>query len=110
MGRWGVLALRITLGIVFILFGSLKPLGLSAAAPLVIATVYWLPLFDAELWVAIIGWWEVVIGMAFLFRRTIRVAIALLLLQMVGTFMPLILLSEITFQAGYLPYGPTMEG
>lgn len=110
MGRWGVLALRISLGVVFIWFGILKPLGLSAAAPLVIATVYWLPLFDVELWVAIIGWWEVVIGMAFLFRRTIRVAIALLLLQMAGTFMPLILLPEITFQAGYLPYGPTMEG
>jgi hypothetical protein len=54
MGRWGVLALRISLGIVFIWFGILKPLGLSAAAPLVIATVYWLPLFDAELWVTIL--------------------------------------------------------
>ena len=50
------------------------------------------------------------LGIAFLFRRTIRVAIPLLALQMVGTFMPLILLPAVTFQAGYLPYGPTMEG
>ena len=110
MRRWGFLALRISLGIIFIWFGVLKPLGLSPAEPLVIATVRWLPLFDGELWVIIIGWWEVAIGIAFVFRRTIRVAIALLALQLVGTFMPLILLPEVTFQAGHLPYGPTMEG
>ena len=110
MRRWGTQALRISLGVIFIWFGILKPLGISAAEPLVIATVRWLPLFDGELWVVIIGWWEVTIGIAFLFRRTIRIAIALLALQMVGTFMPLIFLPEVTFQAGLLPYGPTMEG
>ena len=86
MGRWGTQALRISLGVIFIWFGILKPLGISAAEPLVIATVRWLPLFEGELWVAIIGWWEVTIGIAFLFRRTIRIAIALLALQMLGTF------------------------
>ena len=110
MRRWGILALRISFGIIFIWFGLLKPLGLSPAEPLVIATARWLPLFDDAMWVIVIGWWEVAIGIAFLFRRTIRVAIALLALQMVGTFMPLILLPEVTFQAGHLPYGPTMEG
>ncbi len=110
MGRWGILALRISFGIIFIWFGVLKPLGLSPAEPLVIATVRWLPLFDAEVWLIIIGWWEVAIGITFLFRKTIRVAIGLLALQMVGTFMPLILLPAVTFQAGHLPYGPTMEG
>ena len=110
MRRWGIPALRISLGIIFIWFGVLKPLGLSPAEPLVIATVRWLPFFDGELWVSIIGWWEVAIGLAFLFRRTVRIAIALLVLQMVGTFMPLILLPKVTFQPGHLPYGPTMEG
>jgi uncharacterized membrane protein YkgB len=110
MRRWGIRALRISLGIIFIWFGILKPLGLSSAEPLIIATVRWLPLFDAELWVIIIGWWEVAIGIAFLFRSTIRIAIALLASQMVGTFLPLILLPGVTFQAGHLPYGPTLEG
>ena len=110
MNVWGIFALRISLGIIFIWFGVLKPFGLSPAEPLIIATVHWLPLFDAEMWVSIIGWWEVAIGTAFLFRKTIRVAIPLLALQMVGTFMPLILLPSITFQAGHLPYGPTLEG
>ncbi len=110
MGRWGTVAVRISFGIIFIWFGILKPLGLSSAEPLVIATVPWLPVFDGETWVSIIGWWEVAIGIAFLFRRTIRVAVALLALQMVGTFLPLVLLPDVTFQAGHFPYGPTLEG
>lgn len=110
MGRWGTIAVRISFGIIFIWFGILKPLGISAAEPLVIATVPWLPFFDGETWVSIIGWWEVAIGIAFLFRKTIRVAVALLALQMVGTFMPLVILPDVTFQAGHFPYGPTLEG
>ena len=110
MGRWGTVAVRISFGIIFIWFGILKPLGISSAEPLVIATVPWLPVFDGETWVSIIGWWEVAIGIAFLFRRTIRVAVALLALQMVGTFMPLVFLPDVTFQAGHFPYGPTLEG
>ncbi len=110
MERWGVLAVRISFGIIFIWFGILKPLGISSAEPLVIATVPWLPIFGAKTWLAIIGWWEVAIGLAFLFRKTTRIAIGLLALQMVGTFMPLVLLTEVTFQSGRFPYAPTMEG
>ena len=110
MSRWGVVLLRITLGIVFIWFGLLKPLGLSPAEPLVLATVAWMPLFDAHTWLAVIGWWEVVIGVTFLFPSTLRLAIALLFLQMVGAFMPLVILSDVTFQAGRVPFAPTMEG
>ncbi|MDA0321830.1 MAG: hypothetical protein O2923_03820 [Verrucomicrobia bacterium] len=110
MARWGTIAVRISFGIIFVWFGILKPLGISSAEPLVLATVPWLPFFEGETWVSIIGWWEVAIGVAFLFRSTIRIAVALLALQMVGTFMPLVFLPEITFQAGRFPYGPTMEG
>ncbi len=110
MERWGILAVRISFGIIFIWFGILKPLGISSAEPLVLATVPWLPVFEGGTWVAIIGWWEVLIGVAFLFERTLRIAIGLLALQMVGTFLPLVMLPEITFQSGYFPYGPTMEG
>jgi len=110
MGRWGTLALRISLAIIFIWFGILKPLGLSPAAPLVKATVAWMPLFSPDQWVGIIGWWEVLIGVCFLYRPALRVAIALLALQMGGTFMPLVMLPEVAFQAGRIPYAPTMEG
>ena len=58
----------------------------------------------------VIGWWEVAIGVAFLFKQTTRIAIGLMAMQMAGTFMPLVLLPEVTFQPGRIPYGPTMEG
>jgi uncharacterized membrane protein YkgB len=110
MRRWGVLALRVSLGVIFVWFGALKPLGLSPAEPLVLATVRWLPLLEPGQWLVVIGWWEVAIGVAFLFRRTIRLAIALLALQMAGTLMPLVVLPEVTFQAGRWGWAPTMEG
>ena len=110
MQRWGVPCVRVSFGVIFIWFGLLKPLGLSAAEPLVLSTVAWMPLLESGTWLNLIGWWEVAIGITFLFQKTLRVAIALLAGQMVGTFLPLVLLPEVTFQAGHFPYGPTMEG
>lgn len=110
MQRWGVVALRLSLAVIFIWFGILKPLGLSTAEPLVKATVEFMPLLSAEQWVVVIGWWEVLIGVGFLFQKTTRLAIVLLAGQMVGTFMPLFMLPSVTFQAGHLPYAPTLEG
>lgn len=110
MRRYGTTALRLSLAIIFIWFGLLKPLGLSPAQPLVEATVSWMPLLSPTGWVSVIGWWEVAIGAFFLFRPTIRIALALMALQMVGTFLPMVLLPDVTFQAGRIPYGPTMEG
>lgn len=110
MRRWGTPALRYSLAVIFVWFGALKPLGISPAAPLVEATVAWLPLLEPQTWVSVIGWWEVLIGLTFLSRRTVRVAIALLALQMTGTFLPLVLLPEVTFQPGGFPYAPTIEG
>ena len=110
MRRWGIPALRTSLAVIFIWFGILKPLGLSPAAPMVLATVAWLPAGDARLWLDLIGWWEVLIGVTFLFRGTVRLAIALLALQMIGTFLPLVILPGVTFQPGRFPYAPTMEG
>lgn len=110
MRRAGTPAMRIAIGIIFIWFGILKPLGISPASSLVMDTVVWLPLFQPEAWLAIIGYWEVAIGLSFLFQRTTRFAIALLMLQMVGTFMPLVCLPGVTFQEGGIPFAPTMEG
>lgn len=102
-------AIRISFAIIFIWFGILKPLGLSAASPLVVDTVSWMPFFEPNQWVTIIGWWEVIIGITFLFKSTTRIAIALLFLQMSGTFLPLVLLPEVTFQNGQI-WVPTMVG
>jgi len=110
MRDWGTPALRYSLAAIFILFGVLKPLGLSPAEPLVRATTAWMPVLGGDAWVLLVGWLEVAIGVTFLFHSTIRIGIALLALQMVGTFMPLVVLPDVVFQAGRAPYAPTMEG
>ena len=110
MNAWGIPAVRISFGIIFFWFGILKPFGLSAAEPLLKATVAWLPFGRPDVWLIVIGWWVVVIGVTFLFKKTTRIAIGLLLLQMVGTFMPLLFLPEVVYQNGNSIYLPTMEG
>ena len=110
MRNIGEPAARISLFVIFFWFGILKPLGVSPAEPLVLKTVDWMPLLSAGQWLVVIGWWEVVIGVSFLFRKTTRLAIGLLFLQMGGTFMPLFILPEITFQENGIPLLPTLEG
>jgi uncharacterized membrane protein YkgB len=105
MNRYGQVFLRWSLGIIFIWFGALKPWGLSPAQELVSNTVYFV---DPEWFVPFLGWWEVAIGVGLLLRPLIRPAIALLFLQMPGTFLPLVLLPEVCFTQ--FPFGLTLEG
>jgi len=105
MGRIGLPFLRLGIGIVFIWFGLLKPLGLSPAAELLAKTVYW---WTPEVVVPALGWWEVAIGVTFLIPQLTRVAIFLLVIQMPGTFLPLVLLPEVCFTV--FPFGLTLEG
>jgi uncharacterized membrane protein YphA (DoxX/SURF4 family) len=102
-------SIRLSFGVIFIWFGILKPLGLSSAEGLLKATVIWLPFGSPEIWLIIIGIWEIVIGVFFFFKSTTRIAIILLFLQMVGTFMPLIVLTDVTFQSNNV-FLPTLEG
>ena len=93
----------------FFWFGFLKIINLSPAQQLVMDTVYWMPFLDASFWTIIIGYWEVLIAIFFLFKKTTLLAMILLLIQMTGTFLPLIILPEITFQNSN-PFLPTLEG
>ena len=105
MERYGLIVLRVSLAMIFIWYGALKPLGMSPAEELVKRTVYWLP---PDLFVPILGWWEVAIGVCLLIRPLIRVGILLLFLQMPGTILPLFLLPEVCFTR--IPFGLTLEG
>lgn len=109
MRRWSIPALRISFGVIFIWFGILKPFDVSSAESLLKATVVWLPIGSPDFWLVVIGWWEVTIGVTFLFYKTTKIAIALLFLQMFGTFMPLVVLPEVTFQNGNI-LTPSLEG
>ena len=110
MRRWGVIALRMSLGAIFIWFGMLKPLGMSPVIPLVKSTTSWMPFLTPDQWVVAIGMWEMAIGVFFVFHDTIRLAIGLLAIQMIGTFLPLFILPDVTFQANMIPFAPTLEG
>ncbi|WP_179862253.1 DoxX family membrane protein [Longibacter salinarum] len=106
MRRNGSLLLRISLGVIFVWFGALKFFdGLSPAESLVRSTVYWV---DPDIFLPILGAWEVLIGLGLLYRPAIRVAIFLLFAQMPGTMLPLILLPEVCFTI--FPFGLTLEG
>jgi len=105
MNKYGRFFLRLSLAFIFIWFGLLKPFGLSPAAELIAKTVYWVP---SDVFIPILGWWEVAIGIGLLFRPLIRVAILLLFFQMIGTFMPLIILPNVCFTQ--FPFGLTLEG
>ena len=101
--------IRTPLFVIFFWFGLLKVIKLSPAQGLVIGTVYWMPFLSPEGWVIVVGFWEMLIGLFFLTKKTTFYAMVLLFLQMGGTFMPLVLLPSITFQnSNYLL--PTLEG
>ena len=105
MQRNGLFVLRIALAIIFIWYGILKPFDMSPAADLVRKTVYFVP---PDLFIPILGWWEVAIGVGLLYRPLNRTAIFLLFLQMPGTLLPLVLLPEVCFTQ--IPWGLTLEG
>tara|TARA_Y100001954_G_scaffold234379_1_gene289736 strand:+ start:265 stop:690 length:426 start_codon:yes stop_codon:yes gene_type:complete len=100
---------RIPLFIIFFWFGFLKIIDLSPAQQFVQDTVYWMPFLSAADWTVVIGVWEVFIAVFFLFKRTTFIAMILLMIQMTGTFLPLVILPDVTFQNSN-PLLPTLEG
>ena len=105
LNNWSLPVLRISLGIVFIWFGALKPFGDSPANEVITKTIYW---FDPDIFIPILGLWEILIGICLLYTPLIRVGLFLLALQMPGTFLPLVLRPEICFID--VPFNLTLEG
>ena len=66
MNRWGIPAIRFSFAVIFFWFGILKPLEVSPAEPLLKATVAWLPFIEPEVWLNLIGWWEMGYRIVFL--------------------------------------------
>jgi uncharacterized membrane protein YphA (DoxX/SURF4 family) len=105
LNKWSLLILRLSLGVVFIWFGALKPFGDSPANDVIVKTIYW---FDPDIFIPILGYWEVLIGICLLYTPLIRFGLFLLAIQMPGTFLPLILRPEICFLN--FPFELTLEG
>lgn len=92
--RHNTMALRIAFAIVYVWFGILKPLGLSPATGLVQHT---LSVFPHDVISPALGVWEVIIGILFLIPRFTRVTMAMFAIHMVGTFLPMFFLPELTY-------------
>lgn len=99
---------RVAIFVVFFWFGLLKLFGQSPANGLVQQLLeHTLPFINFQQFIVFFGILEMVIGVVFLIPRLERVAIVLLIPHMFTTFLPLVLLPGVTWQA---PFVPTLEG
>ncbi len=106
MADYGMLALRLGLGIVFLWFGILKFFpGLSPAENLVRNTVYFI---DPDKFIYVLALWESLIGIGLISGKFMRTTLLLLFLQMPGTALPLLVLPEVVWT--HFPFGLTLEG
>src|SRR5262245_6295827 len=84
--------LRYSLGTVFLWFGALKYAGPSRVTEIAARTIPFLP---ARIWIPMLATWEITIGICLLHRPFLRLGVALMMLQMAGTFLPLVLLPQL---------------
>ncbi len=111
MARYGIVLLRISLGVVFLWFGFLKFFpGLSPAEDLAATTVNRLSLglVPPQTAILLIAALETVIGLGLITGVAMRVTLLLLAFQMVGTATPIVLFPDQVFQIA--PFVPTLEG
>lgn len=111
MQKYGIVLLRISVGIVFLWFGILKffpnvsPAQGIATDTINILTFGILPQKTALIILAI---WETIIGIGLIYGKNLRLILFLLFTQMLGTLTPLIIFPSETFT--YFPFVPTLEG
>jgi len=99
--------LRISIGVVFIWFGLLKVIGDSPADQMVAVV---LPdVLHPAVWIPVVGWVEVAIGVGFLIPALLPWILPVFLAQMAGTFLVLFLSPGLSFQ-GRNPLLLTQEG
>ena len=111
MARYGLVFLRLSLGIVFLWFGALKFFPeMSPAQELAMRTVGVLTGGWVRPGVAlpVLAAWECLIGIGLLAGRGLRTVLFLLYLQMLGTLTPIVLFPHEVFVR--IPHAPTLEG
>lgn len=111
MQQYGILLLRISVGIVFFWFGFIKFFpNVSPAQGIATGTIDLLTfgLIPGNVSILILAAWETIIGIGLIFGKYLRVILFLLFAQMLGTLTPLILFPNETFTV--FPIVPTLEG
>jgi len=95
--RYGPVALRMSLALVFVWFGALKLTGDTPVEGLIGAT---LPFLSTDLTLPALGIAEVVLGLAVAVGKAPRVVLAVLAGHLVETFLSFITASEFMFDGG----------
>lgn len=111
MARYGVVTLRVALGVVFLWFGVLKFFpGLSPAQTLAVETIDLLTfgLVPAGASLVLLATLECAIGLGLISGKLMRLTLLLLAFQMVGAASPLVLFPGEVFSV--FPFAPTLEG
>ena len=111
MASYGILVLRVSLGVVFFWFGILKFFpGLSPAQDLAARTIAIITfgVIPSTTSVFLLAIWECVIGLGLIFGVFMRATLLLLFLQMLGTITPIFFFPHEVFTQ--IPYAPTLEG
>jgi uncharacterized membrane protein YkgB len=111
MARWGLLLLRVSVGVIFLWFGVLKFFpGFSPAETLATSTIQVMTGGFVEPRVAlfVLAAWESLIGLGLIFGKALRATLFLLFLQMPGTISPMFFFPDLTFQQ--IPFVLTIEG
>jgi uncharacterized membrane protein YphA (DoxX/SURF4 family) len=111
MARYGIVLLRISVGLVFLWFGVLKFFpGMSPAQDLAIRTIQVMTFGQIPARVALytLAAWETVIGVGLILGVFMRETLLLLFLQMLGTLTPLAFFPQESFSI--FPFAPTLEG
>jgi uncharacterized membrane protein YkgB len=110
--RHGLELMRYSLAVVFLWYGFAKPLGISPAdavvkptflnTPILPIFMGWRTFFD------LLGTFEGVVGLLLLSRRTMRIAVGMLVVQMVSTFAPFMFAPELAWTS--FPFVPSAVG
>ena len=99
---------RLALFVIYFWFGLLKAIEVSPASGLVRdLLVHTMPFISPELFMLLLGLFEMMIGVLFLIRGAERVVIPLLIIHMITTLIPLVVLPEVVWQDFLIP---TLEG
>lgn len=111
MADYGIMILRISLGIIFLWFGILKFFpDLSPAEELAAKTIEAMTfgIVQSNVSMPVLATWESLIGLGLITGKYMRVTLLLLFMQMPGTVMPVFLYPDEVFT--HFPYALTLEG
>ena len=103
--KYHIWFLRLSLAVIYIWFGVLKPFDSSPAADLVANSIFFLPRVPFFIF---LGIWETVLGVMFLVPKLTKITFWVFIIHMGGTFTPFITLTNTVFTT--FPYALSLEG